>query len=89
LSRFLRRLRAIKQALTLAIQITQMIRLKSVGNNTKQKMARQVRRRSPAKHSAPTVPELTDVEIAQTCNLDGECLPFRQCRTDLDPRHEV
>ena len=65
LSRFLGRLRAVEQALALAIQISEMIRLKSVGENTKQKVARQVNGRSPTKNSVPTLPEFTDVEIAQ------------------------
>ena len=88
-SRFLGRLRAIKQAPTLAIQIAEMIRLKAVGENPKQKVARQLRRRPPAKHRLPAVPELSDVEIAQTCDLDHKRLPVRRCRTDLDPRHEA
>jgi hypothetical protein len=64
LSRFFGRLRAIKQALTLAIQIAEVIRLKAVGENPKQKVARQVNGRSPAKDCLPAVPEFTDVEIA-------------------------
>ena len=52
-------------------------------------MARQVNGRLPTKDSVPAVPQLTDVEIAQLCDLDGDCSPARQCRTDLDPRHEA
>ena len=47
LSRFLGGLRAIEEALALAVQIAEMIRLKSVGENPKQKVARQVDGRSP------------------------------------------
>ena len=89
LSRFLGGPRAIEQALTLAIQIAEMIRLKAVGEHPKQKVARQVNGRSPAKYRLPAVPELSDVEIAQTCDLDHKRLPVRRCRTDLDPRHEA
>ena len=89
LSRFLGGPRAIEQALTLAIQIAEMIRLKAVGEHPKQKVARQVNGPSPAKYRLPAVPELSDVEIAQTCDLDGDCLPVRSDTTDLDPRHEA
>ena len=65
----------VEQALALAIQIAEMIRLKSVGENPKQKMARQVRRWSSANHSVPAVPQITDVEIAQLGDLDGDCFP--------------
>ena len=81
--------RAIKQALTLAIQIAELIRLKPVGQHPQQKVARQVNGRSLAKYRLPAVPELGDVEIAQTCDLDSECLAVRRCGTDLDPRHEA
>ena len=55
LSRFLGKLRAIKQALTLGIQIAEMIRLQLVGEHPKQKVARQVNGRSPAKYRLPAV----------------------------------
>ena len=48
LSRCLGRLRAIKQPLTLAIQIAEVIRLKPIGENTKEKVARQPPRWKPA-----------------------------------------
>ena len=87
LSRFLGGLRAIEEALALAIKIAEMIRLESVGENTKQQVARQVNGRSPTKHRVPTIPQFTDVEFAQTCDFGDDRLPVRQCRTDLDPRH--
>jgi hypothetical protein len=65
-----------------------MIRLKSVGENPKQKVARQVSGRSPTKHRVPAVPQLIDVEIAQLGDLDSDCFLGRRCRTDLDPRHD-
>jgi len=88
LSRFFGRLRAIGQALALATQIAETIRLKSIGENTKQQVARQVRRWSLAKDTMPAVPQFTDIESAQTRDLDRECLPVRHSRTDLDPRHD-
>ena len=42
------KLRAIKQPLTLAIQIAEVIRLKPIGENTKEKVARQPPRWKPA-----------------------------------------
>ena len=70
---FLRRPRAIKQPLTLTIQVTQMIGLQPVGQNAIQKMTGQVRGRPPPKDAVPTSPKLADVEIAQARNLDIEC----------------
>ena len=66
-----------------------MVRLNPIGKDTKQQMARQVNGRSPTKDSVPAVPQLTDVEIAQLCDLDGDRSSAWQCRTDLDPRHEA
>ena len=77
----------IKQAPTLAIQVTQAIGLKSVSQNAKQEMAGQVRGRSPPEYSVPTSPKRTDIEITQTRNLDVDCLPVRWCRTDAYARH--
>ena len=87
LSGLLGRHRAVEQALALGVQVTQLVGLKPVGQNAKQQMAGQVRGRSPPEHGVPTSSKLTDVEIAQARNLDVECLPVRQCRTDLDARH--
>ena len=56
LSCFLGGPRAIEQALTLAIQIAEMIHLQPVGEHSKQKVARQVNGRSPAKGGLPGAP---------------------------------
>ena len=79
----------IEQSLTLAIQVAQMIGLKSVRQNTKQEVAGQVRRRPSPEFVVPTGPKLADVEITQTRNLDVECLPVWCCRTDLCARHDA
>lgn len=89
LSRFFRGLRAVQQALRLAIQIAEMVRLKPVGENPKQKMPWQLRRRPPAKDNVPAVPQLTDVEIAQLGDLDIHSFPVRPRQTDPNPRHEA
>jgi hypothetical protein len=89
LSRFLGRLRAIEQTSTFGVQITQMIGLKSVSEDTKQQMLGQVRGRSPPQYGVPAAPDLPDVEITQAPNLDVQCLPVRYCRADPDARHEL
>ena len=89
LSGFLRRPRAVKQALALGIEVAQLLGLYPVGQDTKQQMSGQVRRRSPSEYGVPTSPKLTDVEITQARDLDVERLPVRQRRTDLDARHDV
>ncbi len=88
-SRFLGGPRAIEQSLTLAIQVTEMVSLEAVSQNAKQEMSGQVRGRSPPQYGMPTGTKLTDVEITQARNLDGECLPVRHRRTDLNARHVV
>jgi hypothetical protein len=87
LSRFLGRLRAIEQTSTFAVQVTQMIGLKSVCENTKQEMPGQMRGWSPPKHGVPAASKLHNVEITQARNLDVECLPVRYYRTDPDAWH--
>ena len=59
-----------------------MIGLKAVGENAPQQMAGQVRRRLPPEHRMPASPKVTDVEITKARNLDVECPPVRDCRTD-------
>ena len=46
-------------------------------------MAGQVRGRLPPEHGVPSGAKLADIEIAQTRDLDVECLSVRRCRTDL------
>src|SRR5665811_987993 len=87
LPRFLGRLRTIEQTLTLTIQVTQLIGLKPIRQNTEQQMAGQVRRRSSPEYGVPTVPKFTDVEVTQARNLDVECLSVRWRATDLYARH--
>jgi hypothetical protein len=77
----------IEQAPALAIQVTQAIGLKPVSQNTKQEMTGQVRGRSPPQYSVPTSPKRTDIEITHARNLDVECLPVRDRRTDPYARH--
>ena len=79
--------RAVEQSLTLGVKITEAIGLKAVGQNTKQEMTGEVRRRSPPQDREPTSPKRTDVEIAQARNLDVDCLPLRDRRADPDARH--
>ena len=86
---FLRRPRAIKQPLTLTIQITEVFGLQAVGQNAIQKMTGQVRGWPPPQDAVPTSPKLADVEIAQARNLDISSLPVRDRRADLDARHGV
>ena len=71
------RLRTVEQPLTLTIQVTQLISLKPIRQNTEQQMTGQVRRRSPPEYGLPTVSKLTDVEITQARNLDVEYLSVR------------
>ena len=66
-----------------------MFGLQPVGQNAIQKMTGQVRGWPPPKDAVPTSPKRADVEIAQARNLDIELAPVRQCRTDLDARHDV
>jgi hypothetical protein len=87
LSGLLRGNRAIEQTLALGIQISQVIDLQPVGQNAKHQMAGQVRGRLPPEYGMPAGAKRTDVEIAQTRNLAVECLPVRDCRTDLNARH--
>lgn len=89
LSGVLRRHRSIEQSLTLAIQVAQVIGLKSVGQNAKQKVSRQVRGRLPPEHGTPTGAKDASVEIAQVGDLDFEGVPVLQRRTDLDARHDA
>jgi hypothetical protein len=77
LSGFLWRLRAIEQALTLAIQVAQVIGLQLVGQHAKQEMAGQLRGWLPPEYGVPTSPKRTDIEVTQVRNLDVECLLVR------------
>ena len=72
LSGLLGRPRAIEQAYGLGVQVTQLIGLQPVGQDSKQQMAGQVRGRLPPKHGVPTAAKLTDAEIAQARNLGVE-----------------
>jgi hypothetical protein len=83
----LRRHRTVEQTLALAVQITKRVSLKAVSQNTKQEVAGQVRVRPPPEYGMPTVSKSLDVEITQARNLDVECVPVRQCRTDPYARH--
>src|SRR5438552_10570508 len=86
LSCVLGRHRAVKQALALGIQITQLIGLKPVGQNAEQKVG-QARGRRSSECILPSDPKFPDVEIAQARNLDVDRLTVRWCGTDLDARH--
>jgi len=77
----------VEQPLTLTIQVTQLIGLKPIRQNTEQQVTGQVRRCSPPEYGLPAVPKLTDVKITQTRNLDVECLSVRWRRTDPCARH--
>ena len=50
-------------------------------------MTGQVRRRSLAEYSMPTIAKLADVEITQARDLGVERLSVRWCGTDLYARH--
>ena len=73
--------------MTLTVNVTQLIGLKAVSQNPEQQMSGQVRGRFAPEHGVPTVLQLPDVKVTQARNLDVECLPVRQGRTDLDARH--
>ena len=73
----------------LAVQITQHVGLEPVSQDAKQKVAGQVRVRSPPECSMPTALKLPDVEIAQARNLDVDGLAVRKSRTDADARHDA
>src|SRR5437660_9564172 len=62
-----------EQAYGLGVQVTQLLGLQPVGQDTKQKMAGQVRGRLPPEHGVPTAAKLTDAEIAQARNLAVVC----------------
>jgi hypothetical protein len=64
LSCFLRRLRTIKQALALGIQVTEPVRLQSVGQDAKKEMPGQVRARRSPYNALPTAAKFFDAEIA-------------------------
>ena len=89
LSSFLRGLRAVEQTLALTIQVTQVVCLKSVSEDTKQKVTGQVRGRSPPKYGMPAASKRPDVEVTQTGDLDAECLLVRYRRTDPYARHRA
>jgi hypothetical protein len=71
---FLRRFRAIEQALALGVEITQVIDLEAVSQNAKQQVTGQMSGRSPPEHRVPPGPERTDIEFAQAHDLDVDCL---------------
>ena len=54
-----------------------MLGLQLISQDAKQQMAGQVGLWSPPKHGVPTTTKLTDVDVAQTRDLDVECLPVR------------
>lgn len=69
------------------IQIAETIGLKSVGQNSKHEMARQVRGRSTPERIVPTGLKAAKVEIAQARDLDFESIVVRQGRTNLHTGH--
>lgn len=89
LSRFLGRLRTIEQTSTLTVQVTKLIGLKLIRENTEQQMAGQVRWCSPTEDCLPSGSKVPDIETAKSRNLDVECLSVRWCTTDLYARHDA
>jgi hypothetical protein len=75
LPRFLGRLRTVEQTLTLIIQVTQLIGLKPIRQNTEQQMTGQVRRRSPPEYGLPTVSKPREKSEANLSNR--AIIPFR------------
>jgi hypothetical protein len=87
LAGILGRLRTIEQPLAFAIKIAQLVSLHSIGQNAKKEMAGQMRGRASAKYCVPTASKLSDIEIAQSHDLDVKYFSVRQSRTDFDLRH--
>jgi hypothetical protein len=60
----------IEQALAVAVEVAQGRGLNSIGKDAKQKMAGQSRGRSSSEHSVPAGSKFSEIEIAQTRDLD-------------------
>jgi hypothetical protein len=90
LDRFLRaRPDPVQQTATVGIEISQTIGLQPIGQNTKQQMAGNVRRRWPPEGHMPSGSEVADIEIAQTRDLVLKPLSIRHRRADHHARHGV
>src|SRR5215831_11548376 len=59
----------VKQTPTVGIQVTEPIDLQSIGEDTKQKVAGQVRGWTPPEDGMPSGSQLSDIETAQTRDL--------------------
>jgi hypothetical protein len=84
---FLWRFGMIEQTPTLGIKITVPVGLQPVRHHAKQKMAREVKGWGPPEHGMPMIAKPSDVEIAQTRDLDAKRFTVRQRRTDGYPWH--
>jgi hypothetical protein len=71
------------------VQITQMLDLQPMSQDTKQQMARQARGGLPPENCAPSGSEGVAIEATQMRNLDGELMLIRLCRTDRCTSHVV
>ena len=82
----LRRYSTVEKATALAVQITEVIGLKPIGQQTEEDMSGQVRGLS-LEDVLPTGTKRSNVEIAQMRDLDVERLSIRRCRTDFHTGH--
>ena len=69
------------------LKFAQLVGLKPIGQHTKQHTAGQVRGRRPLEHSLPAIVQRFDIKVAQSRDLDVECVSVRLHGTDLDTRH--
>lgn len=61
---------AIEDSLTDAVEVTQRIDLNAIGKGAKQKMTEQGRGGSTSEHCVPAGSKLSEIETAQTRDLD-------------------
>jgi len=87
LSRLLRRPRSIEGALTVRVEVTETIGLKSIRHHPEQKVTRKVRGRRMTHNIVPLGTKRFDVEITQSRDLVVDFLPIRSRRTDPHLRH--
>ena len=83
----LRRYGAIEQPFFLGVEIATSVGLKPISQHAKQQMAWQVGRWPLSEDSVPSGPKITEIEIAQTRNLDLKRFRIRQSQTDPHTRH--
>lgn len=69
------------------VEVAKRVGLEAIGENTKKQMTGEVSGRFTSKHYAPASPKRLGIEIAQTRDLDTQCLLAGLRPSNFNARH--